>query len=190
MESQANRDEDLFRPPFSPEPKCLHHERSLGWRHARDGIHRRRAEPTRVQRYRLAERQKKNRERLEAAHGRPEPQATRDQVETLLRRVTGGPCSFKLVSDEHRAYVQAAKRMKGWTIEHERISSKAPRTHRNPLWPANLADLLVRHGGANHERETIAFSKRVQNALLRMAIFQVDRNFPSRVRLTEDLREV
>lgn len=117
--------------------------------------------------------------------------------------------------------------MKGWTIEHERISSKAPRTHRNPLWPANLADLLVRHGGANHERETIAFSKRVQNALLRMAIFQVDRNFvqgrwvrdakrssspamlrgvatrrlevgevlaerlfPSRVRLTEDLREV
>jgi transposase-like protein len=299
MNSRANRDEDLFRPPFCPEPKCPHHERSLGWRYARDGIHRRRAEPTRVQRYRclhcgrsfssqtfrttyylkrpelqpaifrqmgacsgyrqtarvlgcahstvlnqarrlgrhcllyqhrkappraptgplvldglrsfefsqywpmdlnlviggndhfiegfnhaqlrrsgaMTEHQRKKRRKLENTHGRPEPQATRNQVETLLRRVTGAPCTFKLVSDEHRAYVQAAKRMTGWTIEHERISSKAPRTPWNPLWPANLADLLVRHGGANHKRETIAFSKRVQNALLRMAIFQVDRNF-------------
>jgi len=34
----------------------------------------------------------------------------------------------------------------------------------------NLADLLLRHTGANHKRETIAFSKRRQGALYRVAI--------------------
>ena len=299
MESQANRDERDFRPPFCPEPKCPHHSRSHGWRWVRAGTHRRRAEPTRVQRFRclscrrhfssqtfrtsyylkrpelqepifrqmgacsgyrqaarvlgcahstvlnqtrrlgrhcllfqhlkappkppaepivvdgfrsfefsqywpvdlnlaigettqfifgfnhaqlrrsgaMTARQKKKRTRLETKHGRPEPQHTRDQVETLLRRITQAPCSFKLVSDEHRAYVQSVNRMRGWTVEHVRISSKAPRTPWNRLWAANLADLLLRHGGANHKRETIAFSKRVQNALLRLAVFQVDRNY-------------
>jgi len=133
----------------------------------------------------MTARQKKKRERLEQRHGKPAPQATRDQVITLLRRVTGGPCSFKLVSDEHQAYVQAVNRMTGWRIKHLRVSSKAARTPKNPLWPANLADLLIRHAGANHKRETIAFSKRVQNALLRMAIFQVDRNFVRGVRVRD-----
>jgi hypothetical protein len=41
----------------------------------------------------------------------------------------------------------------------------------------NLADLLLRHGGANHKRETIAFSKRRQGALYRAAIWAVDRNY-------------
>ena len=299
MESQANRDERSFRPPFCPAPKCPHHFRSHRWQWVRAGTHRRRTEPTRVQRFRclhcgrhfssqtfrtsyylkrpelqeqvfrqmgacsgyrqaarvigcahstvlnqarrlgrhcllfqhlkapprppsepivvdgfrsfeysqywpvdlnlaigsenhfiegfnhaqlrrsgtMTPRQKKKRARLEKEHGRPEPQHTRDQVETLLRRITCGPCSFKLVSDEHHAYVQSVKRMKGWTVEHVRVNSKVARTPRNPLWPANLADLLVRHGGANHKRETIAFSKRVQNALLRLAVFQVNRNF-------------
>jgi hypothetical protein len=50
-------------------------------------------------------------------------------------------------------------------------------TARNPLFPANLADLLIRHTGANHKRETIAFSKRRQGALYRLAIWQVWRNY-------------
>ena len=41
----------------------------------------------------------------------------------------------------------------------------------------NLADLLLRHTGANHKRETIAFSKRRQGALYRMAIWTVWRNY-------------
>jgi len=56
-------------------------------------------------------------------------------------------------------------------------SSKDPRTPQNPLFPVNLTDLLLRHGGANHKRETIAFSKRRQGAAERLAIFQVWRNF-------------
>ncbi len=41
----------------------------------------------------------------------------------------------------------------------------------------NRADLLIRHESANHKRETIAFSKRRQGALYRLAIWQVVRNF-------------
>jgi hypothetical protein len=67
-------------------------------------------------------------------------------------------------------------------------ASKAPRTPKNPLWTANLLDLLVRHGGANQKRETIAFSKRAQSALLRMAVFQVNRNFIRGVSVREGRR--
>jgi hypothetical protein len=35
---------------------------------------------------------------------------------------------------------------------------------------------LIRHSASNHKRETIAFSKRRQNAAERLAIFQVWRN--------------
>ena len=47
----------------------------------------------------------------------------------------------------------------------------------SPLFPVNLADLLLRHGSANHKRETIAFSKRRQGALYRAAIWAVWRNY-------------
>ncbi len=46
-----------------------------------------------------------------------------------------------------------------------------------PHFPINLADLLLRHGSANHKRETIAFSKRRQGALYRAAIWVVWRNY-------------
>jgi hypothetical protein len=41
----------------------------------------------------------------------------------------------------------------------------------------NLADMLLRHSSSNHKRETIAFSKRRQGALYRMAIWTVWRNY-------------
>ncbi|MCA9504459.1 MAG: hypothetical protein KC616_15320, partial [Myxococcales bacterium] len=41
----------------------------------------------------------------------------------------------------------------------------------------NLSDLLIRHSSANHKRETIAFSKRRQSALYRLAIWSVWRNY-------------
>jgi hypothetical protein len=55
-------------------------------------------------------------------------------------------------------------------------SSLERRTRSNPLFPVNLADLLIRHASANHRRETIAFSKRRQGALERLAVFTVWRN--------------
>lgn len=133
----------------------------------------------------MTRRQRRQRERLEQRHGRPDPQATRKTVEQLLRRVTGGPCAMRLYSDRHRAYEKAIHRLEGWSIEHLQVSSKAPRTPQNPLFSANLLDLLLRHGGGNHKRETLAWSKRRQSALLRAKIFQVDRNWMRGVRARE-----
>jgi hypothetical protein len=121
--------------------------------------------------------QKVRRRQLEAAHGRPDPQATRRAVEELVQRAVPSGSSAEIRSDEHTAYPQAFRRLYDRRIRHVTTSSKASRTARNPLFPVNLADLLLRHGSANHKRETIAFSKRRQGALYRAAIWLVWRNY-------------
>ncbi len=122
--------------------------------------------------------QRRKRGVLEARYGRPDGRATRRSVQELLERVVPAGGSAVLHSDEHPAYAQAVARLReGRRIQHERTSSKAARTSSNPLFPVNLADLLIRHGSANHKRETIAFSKRRQGALYRLAIWVVWRNY-------------
>jgi hypothetical protein len=121
--------------------------------------------------------QRAKRARLEAAYGRPDPQATRRAVEELVGRVVPEGASAEIRSDEHQAYPRAFRRLAGRRIRHLTTSSKASRTAQNPLFPVNLADLLLRHGSANHKRETIAFSKRRQGALYRAAIWMVWRNY-------------
>jgi hypothetical protein len=82
-----------------------------------------------------------------------------------------------ILSDQHPAYPQALRRLDGRRFHHQQTSSKASRTTQNPLFPVNLADLLLRHSSANHKRETIAFSKRRQGAMYRAAIWMVWRNY-------------
>ena len=120
--------------------------------------------------------QREKRSALEATHGRPHPQATRRAVEELVGRVVPPGGSAEIESDEHLAYPQALARLADRRIRHRATSSRKARTPRNPLFPANLADLLLRHASANHKRETIAFSKRRQGALYRAAIWAVWRN--------------
>ncbi len=121
--------------------------------------------------------QKVKRTLLEKKFGRPDPQATRKQVEELLRRVVPPGGTVDLRSDQHEAYPRAVRRLEDRVFFHESTSSKAARTTSNPLFPVNLADLLLRHSSSNHKRETIAFSKRRQSAMYRMAIWQVWRNY-------------
>jgi transposase-like protein len=121
--------------------------------------------------------QRDKRTALEATYGRPDPRATRRAVEELVGRVVPPGASVAIASDQHTAYPQAFARLRGRRIAHSTTSSKASRTPANPLHAANLADLLLRHGSANHKRETIAFSKRRQGALYRAAIWAVWRNF-------------
>jgi transposase-like protein len=126
---------------------------------------------------RMSAYQRAKRQQLEERHGRPEPKATEKSVESLLtRHLPEGRC-VRLSTDEHKAYPRVFKRLRGHWIEHDTTSSKARRTTRNPLFPVNRADLLIRHDGANHKRETIAFSKRRQGAMYRLAIWQVVRNY-------------
>jgi transposase-like protein len=121
--------------------------------------------------------QRRRRAALERTHGRPHPEATRRAVEELVGRVVPAGRAAEIHSDEHPSYPRAFRRLAGRRLLHRQTSSRASRTTRNPLFPANLADLLLRHGSANHKRETIAFSKRRQGALYRMAIFTVWRNY-------------
>lgn len=121
--------------------------------------------------------QRRRRLELEGRHGRPDPNATEKAVVELLGRLLPDGVAFTVRSDEHPAYARAVRRLRDRRIRHETTSSRASRTPRNPLFPVNLADLLLRHGSANHKRETIAFSKRRQGALYRLAIWTVWRNY-------------
>lgn len=121
--------------------------------------------------------QRRQRAVLERRYGRPDPQATRKAVEELVGRWVPPGAAAEIWSDDHRAYPRALARLSDRTIRHRTVSSRARRTTRNPLFPVNLADLLIRHTGANHKRETIAFSKRRQGAMYRLAIWVVWRNY-------------
>ena len=121
--------------------------------------------------------QQRKRAMLEKKHGRPDPQATRRQVEELLRRIVPPGGAAVIRSDEHQAYPQAMGRLRDRIFQHDSTSSTTARTTQNPLFPVNLADLLLRHCSANHKRETIAFSKRRQGALYRAAIWVVWKNY-------------
>jgi transposase-like protein len=126
---------------------------------------------------RMTEFQRRRREELERTLGRPDPGSVQKDVAELLRLcgVRQGLC--ELHSDDHPAYPRAFRQLPDVAVQHHVTSSLARRTTTNPLFPVNLLDLLIRHGSANHKRETIAFSKRRQSAVERLAILQVWRNF-------------
>jgi hypothetical protein len=129
---------------------------------------------------RMTETQRLRRAELEARLGRPDPKAIERAVASLLRPWVGGASRrhpLVLHSDDHPAYVRALRRLgRRGVVRHKVTSSRERRTQSNPLFPVNLTDLLLRHGCANHRRETIAFSKRRQGALERLAVFMVWRN--------------
>ena len=120
--------------------------------------------------------QKKRRALLEARFGRPDPRSIEREVAALLQIVTARASSLVLHSDEHEDYPRAMRELRP-VIEHHTISSRAARTSRNPLFAINLLDLLIRHSGANHKRETIAFSKRRQSAADRLWLLLAWRNY-------------
>jgi transposase-like protein len=126
---------------------------------------------------RMSERQKARRVALEAKLGRPDPRSVEADVADLLAIVAPMPQALRLHTDEHAAYPRAVSRVRHLVVTHETISSRAARTPQNPLFPVNLLDLLIRHSGANHKRETIAFSKRRASSIERLAVFLVWRNW-------------
>jgi len=120
--------------------------------------------------------QRRRKSRIEALLGRPDPRSVEKEVAELLNIVTSRPQALELHTDEHQAYPRAVRALTHLQVNHHTISSRAARNVQNPLFPINLLDLLLRHSGANHKRETIAFSKRRQSGIERMWIFLVHRN--------------
>ncbi|MEZ5064863.1 MAG: hypothetical protein R3B81_09000 [bacterium] len=124
----------------------------------------------------MTEWQKRRRVELEREHGRPDPKAIEKSVADLVSMLPSSSAALSVHTDEHPAYPRAFRRSKR-RVRHAQTPSVEARVPSNPLFPVNLADLLIRHSGANHKRETIAFSKTLQNAVERLAIFVVWRNF-------------
>ena len=121
--------------------------------------------------------QKARRAVLDREHGRPDPRSVEREVARVLRIVAPVPQALELHTDEHPDYPRALKALPHLAVTHRTISSRAARTPQNPLFPVNLLDLLIRHSGANHKRETIAFAKRRQSAAERLWLFLVWRNY-------------
>jgi len=121
--------------------------------------------------------QKKRREMLEAYHLKPDPQAVLKAAIEVLSVSLQGAIKAHVWSDKHRAYPVAIRRIDGCEIEHETIDSRVRRTRRNPLFEVNCLDMLIRHCLKDHTRETIAFGKRRQHSIYRLAIFLVWRNY-------------
>jgi hypothetical protein len=126
---------------------------------------------------RMTAAQRRRREELEQQFGRPDPRASTRDVSEILALLTPMPQTLELHSDEHTDYPRALQRLPHLDVTHRTISSRAARTPMNPLWAINLLDLLLRHSGANHKRETIAQSKRRQSAIERLWVFVVWRNY-------------
>jgi transposase-like protein len=126
---------------------------------------------------RMNDAQKRRRAELEAIFGRPDPQSIEKEMAALLEWVVPPGTPVEIHSDEHPAYPRAFRRLSDRPVVHRTTSSKEPRTSHNPLFPVNLLDLLIRHGSANHKRETIAFSKQRGCAAYRLAILLVWRNY-------------
>ena len=130
---------------------------------------------------RMTTEQKARRIEIEAQLGRPDPKAIEKDMAELIGTVVSKMPRRQVIeihSDEHKAYPRAIRRLKRERpllpeITLKTISSKAPRTARNPLFAINRIDNLIRHCSANHKRETIAFSKLRQRAAERLMILMV-----------------
>jgi hypothetical protein len=119
---------------------------------------------------RMTPAQRKKRAQEEGAVGRPDPKAIEKGVAELVSLLARESVELRILSDEHPAYPRALRRVPELRVIHEMTPSRQARTPQNPLYPVNRADLMKRHDGANHKRETIAYSKRRQGALEREAV--------------------
>jgi len=60
---------------------------------------------------------------------------------------------------------------------HRRTSSRKSRTPTNPLFPVNYFDRQIRKDNADQVRETVQFSRSMNTALERLAVYQLEHNF-------------
>ena len=126
---------------------------------------------------RMTAHQRGQRREFEQHFGWPDPRSIELEVAQALQLVVPPGSLTELHSDDHPAYSRALNRLTEHRFRHRTTPGSAPRTTANALFPVNLLDLLIRHGSANHKRETLAFSKRRQSAIERLAVLQVWRNF-------------
>ena len=105
-----------------------------------------------------------------------------DEVEQLVRRKA--IAHITLFSDKKQEY---RRMIKGSAVlqhlhrqgcfTHVTISSRKARTTANPLFAVNYLDRQLRKDNANQVRETVQFSRSVNNCLERLAVYQLYHNY-------------
>jgi transposase-like protein len=81
-----------------------------------------------------------------------------------------------LFTDEHRAYLRAARSF-DFKLTHQTINSRERRDPKNPLFPINRLHSGYRHFFSSQHRETIAFQKHEAALLEKMQLMKIYRNF-------------
>jgi transposase-like protein len=101
--------------------------------------------------------------------------------ELVLRREGQATC---LYSDKKSEYAQVLGESEvlqhlseQGLFHHMTISSELKRTIHNPLFAVNYYDRELRKDNADHVRETVRFSRNVNNALERIAVYQMYHNY-------------
>jgi len=137
---------------------------------------------------RMTDYQKAERERRENAYIRERRSISHsfeeiaDVVEEFAQRREGEESC--LYSDKRNEYAQVLAKSQVLQALSERglfhhltISSELKRTIHNPLFAVNYYDRELRKDNADHVRETVRFSRNVNNALERIAVYQLYHNF-------------
>ena len=124
------------------------------------------------------------------------PRGVREDCTALLGDLSGLILTasrrrpVELATDKHTAYPQAlnavaslAAALREGRVVHRRVSSRAARTKKNPLFAVNYVDRQLRKNLAEHVRETVRQGREVNCQMERMAVFTVLHNFltPHRV---------
>jgi transposase-like protein len=109
------------------------------------------------------------------------------QIDSLLKQRTKS--STVLFTDEKPQYRNVlSKYLFSKDLVHVTVNSKAPRTLTNDLFSVNYLDREIRKDNANHVRETVQFSRNVNNSMERLAIYGLYHNYvkPYRINSSED----
>ncbi len=101
-----------------------------------------------------------------------------------------------VITDEKLEYLRALFKHSLFRVQDEehriaqlRVSSRLPRTTRNPLFPSNYLDREIRKDQAAHRRESTCFGRNVANGLMRMAVYLGWHNYEKRYSVKAGIRD-
>ena len=124
-----SRTDHHFRPPFCPNPRCVHHRRAGGlWRWSRAGFHARRAEPRLVQRFRCRTCGRSFSEQtFRTSYWLKRPELL-PQVYRLMRGCSGYRQSARILGCAHATVLNQARRLGRHCLlfQHRHAPPRAP----------------------------------------------------------------
>ena len=136
---------------------------------------------------RMTDKQKEKRKELETRYRAPKKgiEDSFTELSEFLEKKTHSRNGYVILStDEKKDYERALynslkckERLYNGSWRHRKVNSKDARTTQNPLFPVNYMDREFRKDMASHARETVQFSRNVNEAMIRMSLYVFDHNY-------------